>query len=167
MLEVKVLLGGFIALEAEHQLTLFLNVFELLVEGLHCLENVGVPKGFELAELLDEFDGGLQGQLIDDLGQQFEDIELEDGVGGEDDIGEDELLVDYWQPVLDVLEVACIADVQARKGHQFIGKEHQKQLHDVADLVIEDGLDLEIEQAAEGGVLLERESLEVLQLLGL
>lgn len=67
MLEVKILLGDRVTLEADHQLPFLLHLVQQLIEGLDCLADVGVPERTVLAELLDELDGGLERQLLHNL----------------------------------------------------------------------------------------------------
>ena len=122
-------------------------------------------RGVELAELLDQLDGGLEGQLLHDLRQQLEEVELDDGVGREDHVRQDGVLADDWQHGLDVLEVGGVGDVEAGLGDEFLGQQDEEELEGVVEVVVEDLGDVEGEERTVLLVLLEREALHVLQLL--
>jgi hypothetical protein len=126
VVKVKILFGSFIPLEAEHQFSLLLHTIKLFVEVVHGFYDVCVPEGLVLAELLDQFDRLFEGELLDDLRQQFEEIELDDGNGGKHNIRENELLCDSRRFISGVLQILSINNVKGRGRDVFIRQKNQK-----------------------------------------
>lgn len=111
--EVKILFGSIISLKTEHHSSLFLNSLEHIVKSIHCLYDIGIPQRLIFAKSFDELNGFLQRQQLDELWEQFEDVEFENRIWSEYNVGENELISDYRRNISDEFEIGWIYDVQS------------------------------------------------------
>lgn len=97
--------------------------------------------------------------------QKFKDVEFEDRVRCEDDVGKDELVCDNWRHVFDILQVARINDIQSWERDEFLRNQHEVEFDNIGDVEWKYVVDVEIDQSFVLAVLLNRQPFYILQLL--
>ena len=138
-----------------------------MVETLHCLPDVSVPKRFIFTEFLNNFNTRLKRKKLYHLREYFKEIELYDWIGREDYVRENERIIDDWWYVTNVFQVACIIYIEVWNWNLLFRKKYKKQFYYVWDRQIEDLRHFEWQQLIIFLELRSGKPFDILQLLEL
>lgn len=96
--------------------------------------------------MFDKFNRLLKRELLDELRKQLEEIQLDDRIRSEDNIGENELISDFWWLVFDVLEILWISDFQRGDRNILFRYENKEKFEYVVDALKKNRTDVKIQQ---------------------
>lgn len=96
--------------------------------------------------MFDEFNRLLKRELLDELRKQLEEIQLDDRIRSEDNIGENELISNFWWLVFDVFEILWISDFQRGDRNILFRYENKEKFEYVVDALKKNRTDVKIQQ---------------------